>query len=186
MNLRHADILWTLSVHYKSAGAGGEDRGVPSLPPRLRTGLAFPFHVGPQLSVCRAVLAFTTCIYKFISLSMQDYMEVRGWIVYNVPQRPPSPLLTAAEELFTFLNIPCHCCFILKWEEDEVGLRKGRGKQCWWARPTPLWFRGLFAISILREVSSKELAVQALGILAGGASLELRWKVTCRVGEEFS
>lgn len=35
-------------------------------------------------------------------------------------------------------------------------------------------------------MSTKELAVQALEILAGGASLELRWKVTCRAGEEFS
>ena len=82
-----------------------------------------------------------------------------------------------------------HCCWgscyiswypLSLWFHFEVGGRWGRVEEG--NREAPIWFRELFAIPILRGVSPEDLAMQALAILAGGASLELKGKVRSRGG----
>lgn len=84
---------------------------------------------------------------------------------------------------FLFFLISLAILFYLGVGEDEIGLKKGRestGNKD--DLPTPIWFRGLFAISIFRQMSTRELAIQVLEILAGWASLEPRGKWCVELG----
>lgn len=67
---------------------------------------------------------------------------------------------------------PLQFHFIWEWGKDEMRLRKRRStEEIKMTSPTPIWFRGLFlfAIPVFNQMSTKELAIRVLEILAGRA-----------------